>query len=88
MEDASYAQKYHVYILRSVVAPDKYYVGYTVDISRRLAEHNAKSQVYSKRYAPWALITYMVFTDNERARNFEGYLKSHSGREFLNKHLI
>jgi len=88
MEDASYAQKYYVYILRSIVIPDKYYVGYTANISRRLEEHNTKSQIYSKRYAPWRLITYIVFNNSERAKGFEEYLKTHSGRAFLGKHLI
>ena len=78
---------YYVYILKSINF-DKYYVGYTTNINRRLNEHNSKSQIYSKNYAPWDLVTYTSFTNKQKATNFETYLKSHSGRAFLNKHLV
>ncbi len=77
-----------VYILRSVEHPDKVYVGYTTDLKRRFAEHNDGSQIYTRRYAPWQMVTYLVFTDRETARTFEKYLKSQSGRSFLHRRLI
>ena len=80
--------KQHVYILRSIDNPDKIYVGYTNNIDRRLEEHNSGSQIYSKRYAPWELITYLTFTDKTIASQFEKYLKTPSGKAFINKHLI
>ncbi len=80
--------RYIVYVLQSVEHPDKYYVGFTTDLKRRLRDHNTESQIYSKRYAPWRVATYTVFTDRETAAAFETYLKSHSGRAFLHKRLI
>ncbi len=46
------AELRHVYILESLRRPEKQYVGLTYDIDRRLQEHNAGSQIYSRRYAP------------------------------------
>ena len=78
----------HVYILRSVEHPAKYYVGLTYDLSRRLAEHNSGSQVYSRRYAPWELVTWVTFSDPQLASDFEKYLKTPSGKAFLRKRLV
>ena len=79
---------YYVYILRSINSPEKVYVGYTNNLNRRLKEHNAGSQTYSKRYAPWELITYTGFSKRETATKFEKHLKTPSGKAFLRKHLI
>ncbi|HBC88343.1 MAG TPA: excinuclease ABC subunit C [Lentisphaeria bacterium] len=81
-------EKYYVYILRSVKSPDKVYVGCTENLSRRIQEHNSESQIYTKRYAPWELETYTVFSDSATAFNFEKYLKSSSGKAFISKHLL
>jgi predicted GIY-YIG superfamily endonuclease len=77
-----------VYILRSVNHADKIYVGMTNDLQRRLEEHNAESQIYSRRYAPWKLIGYVALPDRLHAARFEKYLKSPSGKAFAHKHLM
>jgi predicted GIY-YIG superfamily endonuclease len=81
-------EKYYVYILRSVNSPEKVYVGCTEDLSRRIMEHNSESQIYSRRYAPWEIETYIVFSDKAAAFDFEKYLKSSSGKAFISKHLL
>ncbi len=81
-------KEYFVYILRSLDFPDKFYVGYTNDVRRRLEEHNSGSQIYSRRYAPWQIVTYITFTDCQIARRFEKYLKTPSGKAFLGKRLV
>lgn len=60
----------------------------TTDIHRRLEEHNAGTQTYSHRYAPWKLITHVVFSERTVACEFEQYLKTPSGKAFLLKHLV
>jgi len=77
-----------VYILRSVNHPDKIHVGMTSDLNRRLEEHNAESQIYSRRYAPWTMIAYVAFPNRPLAARFEQYLKTPSGKAFAHKHLI
>jgi len=78
--------RYYVYILKSIKDSSKSYIGFTTDINRRLTEHNNKTQNYSKRYAPWEIKNYITFCDKEKAFKFEKYLKSGSGKAFLNKH--
>ena len=80
--------RFYVYILASIENEGKYYVGYTEDIEKRIADHNSGTQTYSKRYAPWRLVTYIVFSDMSQAKKFEKYLKSHSGRTFYLKNLV
>jgi predicted GIY-YIG superfamily endonuclease len=77
----------YVYILQSVDSADKHYIGITKDLKSRLAKHNAKAVPYTSRHAPWRLNTYIAFTDEERAFEFEKYLKSGSGRSFAKKRL-
>jgi hypothetical protein len=36
---------------------------------------------------PWKLVTYVAFSDIEKARAFERYLKSGSGHAFAKKRL-
>ena len=50
---------YHVYILVSQTS-GKFYVGYTNDLDRRLAEHNRKKGKYTDAGQPWGL----VYTSN------------------------
>ena len=79
---------YFVYILVSLKDEKKFYVGMTEDLSRRFSEHNSGSAVYSKRYAPWRLSTYICFVDRSKALALEKYLKVGSGFAFLKKRLI
>jgi putative endonuclease len=77
----------YVYILQSRPEPDRYYSGVTSDLKARVAKHNAREVLHTSKYAPWKLKTYLAFSDNERAFEFEQYLKSGSGRAFAKKRL-
>lgn len=77
---------YFVYLLQSQLYLDHYYVGFTQDIALRIAGHNAGNTPSTRPYKPWKLITYVVFNDEKKARAFEVYLKSGSGRTFCKKH--
>ncbi|MFH1655254.1 MAG: GIY-YIG nuclease family protein [Candidatus Omnitrophota bacterium] len=79
---------YCVYILISKKNKSKFYIGYTDNLQRRLAEHKGPPKnSYTYRYAPWELETYIVFSNKKLAEEFELYLKSHSGRAFLRRRL-
>jgi putative endonuclease len=80
--------RYYVYILRSLREPGKTYVGFTENLDRRLEEHNSGSQVYSHRYAPWEMVTFVAFATRTVALEFERYLKTPSGKAFIQKHLV
>jgi putative endonuclease len=75
----------YVYILQSLQHLDRYYVGVTADLRARLTKHNAREVSHTSKYAPWAIKTYVAFSDEKRAFAFEKYLKSASGRAFAKK---
>ncbi|HDQ26207.1 MAG TPA: GIY-YIG nuclease family protein [bacterium] len=66
---------------------DKYYIGITEDVEKRLKSHNYGQSAHTLRFKPWKIISYTVFMDDSKAFEFEKYLKSGSGRAFANKHL-
>ena len=77
----------YVYLLQSEAHVDQRYVGITSDLKQRLAEHNAGKSPYTSKYIPWKLVTYVAFSDEQRAEPFERYLKSGSGHAFARKRL-
>jgi len=77
---------YYVYVLRSIGEPHRYYTGFSVDPVKRLEAHNRGKSKHTAKYAPWFLDTVIGFRDEQKAKEFERYLKSHSGRAFSSKH--
>lgn len=77
----------YVYLLQSEAVPTARYVGVTADLKRRLAEHNAGQSPHTARSTPWRLVTYVAFSDEDQAIDFERYLKSGSGHAFARKRL-
>jgi putative endonuclease len=78
---------FYVYLLISLSDPDQRYVGFTTDLKKRVKSHNEGASIHTRKYKPWKLTTYCAFDDERRAREFEYYLKSGSGRAFANKRL-
>lgn len=78
---------YFVYSIKSEKNPDKYYVGITTDVFKRLKEHNSGKSIHTNKLKPWQLISYTAFTNKSRAQQFEKYLKTSSGRAFAKKRL-
>ena len=77
----------YVYLIRSKRYPERKYVGLTEDFERRLAEHNDGKSTATYKFRSWMCAVKMWFDDKYRAKSFESYLKSGSGREFSNRHL-
>ena len=77
----------YVYLLESLESPDERYVGMTTDLKRRLAEHNSGKSPHTAKFKPWRVTTYVAFSDEAKAAQFERYLKSGSGHAFANKRL-
>lgn len=80
------AMKY-VYILECVNEPARHYTGLTDNLKARLKAHNAGEVPHTSKFKPWRLNTYIGFSDQERAVQFEKYLKTHSGRAFATRRL-
>lgn len=79
---------YIVYVLISLKDVNRHYVGLTKDLEKRLKTHNAKKSLFSKKYSPWEIETFITFKNEHKARKFEKYLKSGSGYAFLRRHFL
>ena len=75
-----------VYVLKSADQKPHFYVGRTSDVRARLADHNAGRCSHTARYRPWQLHVTIGYPDEQRAVDFERYLKSGSGRAFAKRH--
>ncbi len=78
---------FYVYVLYS----EKYnrkYTGMTIDIKKRLKEHNAGQNKSTKAYVPWKVIFKEEFKTRIEARAREKYLKLGIGREFVKSLLL
>jgi predicted GIY-YIG superfamily endonuclease len=77
----------YVYILQSIDHPDRFYTGLYKDVHARLESHNAGQSPHTAKFKPWRLLSFHFFDRPETAAAFERYLKSGSGRAFVNKRL-
>lgn len=78
---------YYVYILKSSKSDILYY-GYTSDLKKRFQEHNSGQSKFTKGHLPWELVWYCGFLNEQKAKDFELYLKSGSGKAFVYKRLV
>ena len=79
---------HYVYLLESSPNPTHHYVGYTSDLKARFAHHNSGKNPSTAANRPWNLAAYVNFPSDGKARAFEKYLKSGSGRTFARRHLL
>lgn len=75
---------YYVYSLKCSIG---YYVGCTSNLEERVARHINGYVLSTKHRLPVELEFYLAIRDRNKAYAFEKYLKSGSGRAFINKHL-
>jgi putative endonuclease len=73
---------YHVYIIYSP-SLDKYYTGYTTDLSKRIIEHNTGVSVFTSKAADWILKYTEDFADRESAIAREKNIKSKKSRKYI-----
>ena len=65
---------------------DKYYVGETEDVERRLFYHNhGEKSTFTKRYRPWVLVKHWQFEDKTKARKAEIFIKKQKSRKFIER---
>ena len=75
---------FSVYILKSSVT-DKYYIGQTSDIDRRLLYHNSGYSKSTKAGIPWKLVYSENFDTRQQAMNREAELKKYKSRVMIEK---
>ena len=77
---------YYVYILVSEVDNETHYSGVTRDLNARLLDHNRGKCSHTTKHRPWKIETAIAFRSEAKARRFERYLTTGSGREFSRRH--
>ena len=73
---------FKVYILYSETL-DRYYVGYTNDLDRRINEHNRKKGKYTDSGIPWKLVYTEDYEVKLKAMEREKYIKLRKSRRFI-----
>ena len=79
---------FYVYIIQSINYSNQHYVGFSDDLKTRIRDHNWGNSIHTSKFKPWELICYFGFKDRVKAKQFEHYLKTGSGRAFLKKHFL
>jgi putative endonuclease len=75
--------EFHVYILYSEKC-DKYYVGHTHSMDKRLFEHNhGKGGKFSVICAPWKLVYSELFGTRSEAMKREKEIKNRKSRKYI-----
>ena len=75
-----------VYILKC--ADGNFYTGCTSDLDERMRRHHGGEVSATQNRLPLVLVTFIVFSEKQKAYNFEKYLKTGSGRAVMNKRLV
>ncbi|MEE8131908.1 MAG: GIY-YIG nuclease family protein [Candidatus Paceibacterota bacterium] len=78
---------HYTYILYSSKSKN-FYFGYTEDLKKRLHEHNNGLSKATAPHKPWKLVFYAAFDTIKKAKDFELYLKTGSGKSFAYKRLL
>jgi putative endonuclease len=76
---------FYVYVICSISHPKRYYIGFTENIDQRVKEHNEGKSLHTAKYGPWELAVYLAVPSKTKALDLERYLKSGSGRAFLQR---
>jgi putative endonuclease len=74
--------KFYVYIIYSAEL-NKYYIGYTTDLNKRLNEHNSGISTYTAKANDWILKYNEPFDSRERAMNREKEIKKKKSRKYI-----
>lgn len=76
-----------VYILQSLKS-QKFYIGHTNDLTRRLNEHNAGKSSFAKAHRPFKVVYIQRFSSKQLAYQREIEIKSYKGGNEFQKLII
>ena len=64
---------------------EKYYIGQTINLDRRLKDHNSGLSNYWKVGIPWDLVFTKSFNSRSEAMKYETFLKAKKSKSFIDK---
>jgi putative endonuclease len=73
---------YTLYILYSQ-SSDRFYVGSTNNLQRRLSEHNRKKGKFTDAGIPWNIVYTEIYDSRNEAKAREVFIKSRKSRQFI-----
>ena len=89
--DRAFFMPFYVYILQSE-SSDRYYIGHTADLSRRLSQHydpDYKGSKTTKRFqGPWKLVWQREFASRSEAMYEERKIKGRGAKRYLDAQLV
>ena len=75
-------QLFFVYIIYSL-SLDRYYIGYTTDLEKRLSEHNNGISTFTAKASDWELKFNESFDSRENAMKREREIKRKKSRKYI-----
>ena len=73
---------YTVYVLLSE-STGKHYTGFTSNLEERMVSHNELGTDWTKSYRPWKIVYTKEFLSKKEAMEYELWLKTGKGRDFI-----
>lgn len=73
---------YYTYIIKSKIA-DKYYIGETDNLERRIILHNEGNSIFTKEYIPWEVVYFEKFDTNSDTLKREKHLKKMKSKKYI-----
>ena len=73
---------YTLYILYSENI-DRFYVGYTNDLQRRMSEHNRQKKKFTDKGIPWKIVYTETYYSKNEAQSRESFIKRMKSRKFI-----
>jgi putative endonuclease len=73
---------YYLYILQSLTN-DRFYVGHTNNLERRLKEHNSGQTKSTKPHIPWELVFSKTYNNKSDANKAELFIKKKKSKIYI-----
>jgi putative endonuclease len=73
---------YFTYIIKSKIN-DRYYIGSSDNLARRLTLHNEGNTISTKAYIPWELVYFETFETKSEALIREKHLKKMKSKKYI-----
>ncbi len=74
--------KFYVYVLRSKI-DGNFYTGFSIDLEKRIEEHNRGEVFSTKHRIPLEIVYYEVSFSRDDATHREKYLKTTYGKRYI-----